>query len=126
MAPEDLRTATGSCRCGSEHVGARETPQRLKRTGGLGQRQIVVRNEALAVRRGRGRLALEELDLDARPREDHRTMAERRERAALVDRSAEALAALEPHEAQPLLMKAGGHSYQEIAALSRGVRSTAP
>jgi RNA polymerase sigma factor (sigma-70 family) len=78
--------------------------------------KVVVRNEALAIRRARGEsVGREAVDLDARVAADLRALEDRlasRERSA---RSAEALRELKPDEALALLMKAEGHSYQEIA-----------
>jgi RNA polymerase sigma factor (sigma-70 family) len=78
--------------------------------------KVVIRNEALAIRRARGEsVGREDMDLDARVAADLRAVEDRlasRERAA---RSAEALRELKPDEALALLMKAEGHSYQEIA-----------
>jgi RNA polymerase sigma factor (sigma-70 family) len=78
--------------------------------------KVVIRNEALAIRRARGEsVGREAIDLDARVAADLRALEDRlasRERSA---RSAEALRELKPDEALALLMKAEGHSYQEIA-----------
>src|SRR3954468_8543672 len=78
--------------------------------------KVVIRNEALAIRRARGEsVGREDVDLDARVAADLRAVEDRlasRERSA---RSAEALRELKPDEALALLMKAEGHSYQEIA-----------
>jgi RNA polymerase sigma factor (sigma-70 family) len=79
--------------------------------------KVVIRNEALAIRRARGEsVARDDVDLDARTNGDIRALEDRvfeRERSA---RSAEALRELKPDEALALLLKAEGHSYQEIAA----------
>src|SRR3954466_894641 len=79
--------------------------------------KVVIRNEALAIRRARGEsVGREDVDLDARVAADLRAVEDRlasRERSA---RSAEALRELKPDEALALLMKAEGHSYQEIAS----------
>jgi RNA polymerase sigma factor (sigma-70 family) len=78
--------------------------------------KVVIRNEALAIRRARGEsVGREDVDLDGRVAADLRALEDRlasRERSA---RSAEALRELKPDEALALLMKAEGHSYQEIA-----------
>lgn len=78
--------------------------------------KVVIRNEALAIRRARGEsVGREAVDLDARVAADLRALEDRlasRERSA---RSAEALRELKPDEALALLMKAEGHSYREIA-----------
>src|SRR3954449_12411475 len=79
--------------------------------------KVVIRNEALAVRRARGEsVGREEVDLDTRVAADLRALEDRlasRERSA---RSAEALRELKPDEPLALLMKAEGHIYQEIAS----------
>src|SRR4051812_23462605 len=79
--------------------------------------KVVIRHEALAIRRARGEsVAREDVDLDARTDGDIRALEDRvaeRERSA---RSAEALRELKHDEALALLLKAEGHSYQEIAA----------
>jgi RNA polymerase sigma factor (sigma-70 family) len=77
--------------------------------------KVVVRHEALAVRRGRAAVATDDLDFDARPSEaptieDHLSSCER------VERTAEALAELHEDEARALVSKAAGLSYEEIAA----------
>jgi RNA polymerase sigma factor (sigma-70 family) len=81
----------------------------------LGWLKVVVRHEALAIRRARSEsVAGEDLNLDAfvpgpeRPVEDQIAGGER------VRRSAEALRALKPDEARALMMKAHGLSYEEI------------
>src|SRR4051794_12525655 len=79
--------------------------------------KVVIRHEALAIRRARGEsVACDDVDLDARTNGDIRALEDRvaeRERAA---RSAEALRELKHDEALDLLLKAEGHSYHEIAA----------
>jgi RNA polymerase sigma factor (sigma-70 family) len=78
--------------------------------------RVVIRNEALAIRRARGEsVGHEDVDLDTRVAADLRALDDRlasRERSA---RSAEALRELKPDEALALLMKAEGHTYREIA-----------
>jgi RNA polymerase sigma factor (sigma-70 family) len=78
--------------------------------------KVVIRNEALAIRRARGEsVGREDVDLDTRVAADLRALEDRlasRERSA---RSAEALRELKPDEALALLLKAEGHSYREIA-----------
>jgi RNA polymerase sigma factor (sigma-70 family) len=76
--------------------------------------KVVVRHEALAIRRARAEsVAVEEVDFDAhaagqRGVDDAVAGSER------VRRSAEALRALKRDEATALLLKAQGHSYAEI------------
>jgi RNA polymerase sigma factor (sigma-70 family) len=76
--------------------------------------KVVVRNEALAVRRGRAAVAGADLDLDTRA-SDARTLEEHADGAELVGRTAEALSSLREEEARALLAKAAGLSYTEIA-----------
>ena len=77
--------------------------------------RVVVRNEALAVRRARAQLVgSEEIDLDAHADDGQRSPQDRMESAERVTRSAEALRGLKPDEARALLLKAEGLSYGEI------------
>jgi RNA polymerase sigma factor (sigma-70 family) len=77
--------------------------------------KVVVKHEALAVRRARAdAVAGEDVDLDAHPAPDQRPLEDLlagRERAGRV---AEALRRLKPDEARALLLKADGLSYEEI------------
>lgn len=76
--------------------------------------KVVVRNEALTVRRSRSlHVTAEDVDLDAQPapsRDPH----ERALSTERVGRAAEALRGLKPDEARALLAKSMGLSYQEI------------
>ena len=77
--------------------------------------KVVVRHEAMAVRRSRsGSVNGEEVDLDARPDDDVVELEDRLARAERSARSAEVLRRLKPDEATALLLKAEGHSYDEI------------
>ena len=77
--------------------------------------RVVVRHEAMAVRRSRaGSVNGEEVDLDARPDDDVLELEDRLARAERSARSAEVLRRLKPDEATALLLKAEGHSYDEI------------
>jgi RNA polymerase sigma factor (sigma-70 family) len=81
--------------------------------------RTVVKHEALAVRASRGRqIAGTEIDFDAREASQLPTEDERAESFALMERSAEALKRLKPQEVRALLLKAQGHSYQEICELT--------
>ena len=81
--------------------------------------KVVVKHEALAVRRARHELvAGEDVDLDAHEADD-RSVPERYEAAERASRSAEALRALKHDEALALMLKAEGYSYQEIGARLR-------
>ena len=77
---------------------------------------VVVKNEALAIRRQRAQsLPAEELDFDSRPAEALRPVHEVVAGRERVGRSAEALRRLKPDEARALVLKAQGLSYREIA-----------
>lgn len=77
--------------------------------------RVVVRNEALAVRKARSQvLNGEEADFDTHVDDDQRSAQERLESSERVTRSAEALRQLKPDEARALLLKAEGLSYGEI------------
>ena len=77
--------------------------------------KVVVKHEALAVRRGaRRRVAGEEFDLDAVPAVAQRSVEERLESAERVERSAEVMRRLKRDEARALMLKAEGLSYVEI------------
>ena len=77
--------------------------------------KVVVRHEAMAIRRSRsGSVNGEEVDLDARPDDDVLELEDRLARAERSARSAEVLRRLKPDEATALLLKAEGHSYDEI------------
>ena len=76
--------------------------------------KVVVRHEALAIRRARAEsVASEEVDFDAHAGGD-RGVDDAVAASERVWRSAEALRALKPDEATALLLKAQGHSYAEI------------
>jgi RNA polymerase sigma factor (sigma-70 family) len=78
--------------------------------------KVVVRHEAMAVRRGRGEsVSREEVDFDARPDDGSPSLEDRLAAGERAARSAEALRLLKPDEATALMLKAGGHSYSEIA-----------
>jgi RNA polymerase sigma factor (sigma-70 family) len=81
----------------------------------LGWLKVVVRHEAMAIRRARSEaVAGEELDLDAIVPAPERSVEDKLASDERVRRSAEALRALKPDEAQALMMKAHGLSYDEI------------
>lgn len=81
--------------------------------------RTVVRHEALAVRRSRLRLVGPEAnDMDA---EEARELTPGDERAISferLERSAEVLAGLKPHEVRALVLKAHGYSYAEICEMT--------
>ncbi len=76
--------------------------------------KVVVKHEALAVRRGRAGVAGEDLDLDSVPAVAQRSVEERLESAERVERSAEVMRRLKRDEARALMLKAEGLSYVEI------------
>jgi RNA polymerase sigma factor (sigma-70 family) len=77
--------------------------------------KVVVRHEAMAIRRARSDdLTGEELDLDAFVPAPQRSVEDQIASGERVRRSAEALRSLKPDEAQALMMKAHGLSYDEI------------
>ena len=77
--------------------------------------RVVVRNEALAVRKQRAQhVAGEDVDLDDRRDDDQRSIDDRLAADERVRRSAEVVRQLKPDEAKALLLKAQGHSYDEI------------
>ena len=79
--------------------------------------KVVVRHEALAIRRARSEsVAGEELDLDSFVPGTDRSVEDKLAAEERVRRSAEALRALKPDEAKALLLKAHGLSYEEIGA----------
>lgn len=81
--------------------------------------RTVVKHEAMAIRSARQSIvARDQVDLD---RHEASRLPTADDHAAAVDRlsqSAEALQRLKPQEVQALLLKAQGHSYQEIATLT--------
>ena len=76
--------------------------------------KVVVKHEALAVRRGRAAVSGEEVDLDAVPAAAQRSVEERFESNERVERSAEVMRRLKRDEARALMLKAEGLSYNEI------------
>jgi RNA polymerase sigma factor (sigma-70 family) len=77
--------------------------------------RVVVKNEALAVRRQRSEaLPIEPVDPDGRPAESQRPVDELLAARERVTRSAEALRRIKPDEAKALMLKAEGLSYREI------------
>src|SRR5215210_329055 len=79
--------------------------------------KVVVKHEALAIRRARSEaVSGEEPDLDARTEPTARPLDEQVAGGERVSRSAEALRALKPDERRALMLKAQGYSYEEIGA----------
>lgn len=78
--------------------------------------KVVVKHEALAIRRQHGEsFPVDAFDLDAEPSDTQRPVDELLAARERVNRSAEALRRLKPDEAKALMLKAQGLSYQEIA-----------
>ncbi len=81
-----------------------------------GWMKVVVRHEAMAVRRLRSEsVAGDDVDFDAHVDEGVRSLDERLAAAERSARSAEVLRRLKPDEAKALMLKAEGRSYAEIA-----------
>ena len=76
--------------------------------------KVVVKHEALAVRRSRASVSGAEVDLDAVPAVAQRSVEERFESSERVERSAEVMRRLKRDEARALMLKAEGLSYKEI------------
>jgi RNA polymerase sigma factor (sigma-70 family) len=77
--------------------------------------RVVVKHEALAVRRQRAEsLPFDEVDLDTRAPESQRPVDDLLAGRERVKRSAEALRRIKPDEAKALMLKAQGLSYAEI------------
>ena len=78
--------------------------------------RVVVKHEALAVRRMRAEsVTAEDVDLDGHAPEAQRPVDELLAARERVSRGAEALRRLKPDEAKALMLKAEGHSYKEIS-----------
>jgi len=98
------------------HPGFAQT--RVMRAAVPHRSRTVVKHEAYAVRAQRQALvAREEPELDgaaaALPDDDERIL-----RFDRLTRAAEALQRLKPHEVQAMLLKAEGHSYEEICSMT--------
>jgi DNA-directed RNA polymerase specialized sigma24 family protein len=89
----------------------------LDQTTELAWLKVVVKHEALAVRRARAEL-LPNDDLDAGDAvpDPHRPIDDLLDGRERVSRSAEALRRIKPDEARALMLKANGLSYEEIAS----------
>ena len=80
---------------------------------------VVVKREAQAIRRSRQRyVGSDEVDFDTYECSSTQTADERLASFDLVGRAAEALQRLKPQELRALWLKAQGHSYNEISALT--------
>ena len=80
---------------------------------------VVVKREALAIRRSRKKLVgSSEVDLDAHEARRLPTPDEQLLSFDMINRSAEALQRLKPQELRALWLKAQGHSYNDIGAIT--------
>jgi len=70
--------------------------------------KVVIRHEALAIRRARGDAISAEVDLDTHVAAEDRSVEEQVRGSDRVSRSAEALRGLKPDEARALMLKAHG------------------
>ncbi|MDP1850692.1 MAG: zf-HC2 domain-containing protein [Solirubrobacteraceae bacterium] len=92
---------------------------RLDLESAAGWLHVVVKREAQAICRSRGRcVASDAVDLDAYEARCAPTSDERLASLDRVGRAAEALQRLKPQELRALWLKAQGHSYNEICALT--------
>ena len=92
---------------------------RLDSDSAAGWLHVVVRREAQAIRRSRQRtVASDDVDFDKYESSSIPTPDERVASFDLVGRAAEALQRLKPQELRALWLKAQGHSYNEISALT--------
>lgn len=92
---------------------------RLDASRAAGWLHVVVKREAQAIRRSRQRLvASHDVDLDAHEARSVPSPEEQLATFDLVGRSAEALQRLKPQELRALWLRAQGHSYNEIGALT--------
>jgi RNA polymerase sigma factor (sigma-70 family) len=92
---------------------------RLEPARAAGWLHVVVKREALAIRRSRKKLVgASEVDLDAHEARRLPTPDEQLLSFDMVNRSAEALQRLKPQELRALWLKAQGHSYNEIGAIT--------
>jgi RNA polymerase sigma factor (sigma-70 family) len=92
---------------------------RLDGGNAAGWLHVVVKREAQTIRRSRARaVAAHEVDLDAQEARSLPTPDERLATFDLVGRAAESLQRLKPQELRALWLRAQGHSYNEISALT--------
>jgi RNA polymerase sigma factor (sigma-70 family) len=92
---------------------------RLDSGRAAGWLHVVVKREAQAIRRSRQKLLLSsEVDLDGREASSLPTPEEQLLRFDTISRTAEALKRLKPHELRALWLRAQGHSYSDIGALT--------
>jgi DNA-directed RNA polymerase specialized sigma24 family protein len=92
---------------------------RLDAARAPGWLHVVVKREAQALRKERQRFLISEpIDLDGHEATDLPTPEERLLRFDMISRSAEALKRLKPQELRALWLRAQGHSYCEIGAMT--------
>ncbi|HEY0344166.1 MAG TPA: sigma-70 family RNA polymerase sigma factor [Solirubrobacteraceae bacterium] len=92
---------------------------RLDPARAAGWLHVVVKREALAIRRSRKKLVGSvEVDLDAQEARRLPTPDEQLLSFDMINRSAEALQRLKPQELRALWLKAQGHSYNDIGAIT--------
>ncbi|HEX4345563.1 MAG TPA: zf-HC2 domain-containing protein [Solirubrobacteraceae bacterium] len=92
---------------------------RLDAARAPGWLHVVVKREAQALRKERQKFLISEpIDLDGHEATDLPTPEERLLRFDMVSRSAEALKRLKPQELRALWLRAQGHSYCEIGAMT--------
>ena len=93
--------------------------ERLDAAHAAGWLHVVVKREAQAIRRSRQRLvASDDVDMDAHEARSLPTPEERLATFDLIGRSAEALQRLKPQELRALWLRAQGHSYNDIGAMT--------
>jgi RNA polymerase sigma factor (sigma-70 family) len=93
--------------------------QRLDPVRAPGWLHVVVKREAQAIRHARRRLLTStEIDLDGHEADSLPSPDEQLLRLDVISRSAEALKRLKPHELRALWLRAQGHSYSDIAAIT--------
>ena len=92
---------------------------RLDAARAPGWLHVVVKREALAIQRARRKILMStEVDLDGHEARTLPTPEEQLLSFDLISRSAEALKRLRPHELRALWLRAQGHSYSEIGAIT--------
>ncbi|MDQ3690909.1 MAG: sigma-70 family RNA polymerase sigma factor [Chloroflexota bacterium] len=93
--------------------------QRLDAAHAAGWLHVVVKREAQAIRRSRQKLVpSDEINLDEHEAHSLPTPEERLATFDLIGRSAEALQRLKPQELRALWLRAQGHSYNDIGAMT--------
>jgi RNA polymerase sigma factor (sigma-70 family) len=92
---------------------------RLDAARAPGWLHVVVKREAQAIQRARRKILMStEVDLDGQEAVRLPTPEEQLLRFDMISRSAEALKRLKPHELRALWLRAQGHSYSDISAIT--------